>query len=128
MQAAIGCCILFLYLCPMQDGLDTVQLALVVFSCHQLAQILYLHSWSSSTATCANGVFLGALAHLLMCTQTNMHKLQLALCGGGGINTNLVCTAIIWCTVFAFEAIQYWLMTSEATLVHVVYRIQLAVM
>ena len=26
--------------------------------------------------------FLGALAHLLMCTQTNRHTLQLALCGG----------------------------------------------
>ena len=28
--------------------------------------------------------FLGALAQLLMCTQTNRHTLQLALCGGGG--------------------------------------------
>ena len=27
-------------------------------------------------------LFVGALTHLLMCTQTNMHKLQLALCGG----------------------------------------------
>ena len=56
MQAAFGCCILLLYM-P-QDGFDTVQLALVVF-------------------------FLRALAHLLMCTQTNRHTLQLALCGGG---------------------------------------------
>ena len=44
------------YTCA-QDGLDTVQLALVVF-------------------------FLGAVAHLLTCTQTNMHKLQPALCSG----------------------------------------------
>ena len=29
-------------------------------------------------------VFLGALGHLLMCTQTNMHKLQLTLCICGG--------------------------------------------
>ena len=29
-------------------------------------------------------LFLGALAHLLMCAQTNRHTLQLALCGGGG--------------------------------------------
>ena len=43
-----------------QDGLDTMQLALVVF-------------------------FLGALAHLLMCTQMNRHILQLVLCGGGCI-------------------------------------------
>ena len=43
-----------------QDGVDTVQHALVVF-------------------------FLGALAHLLMCTQMNRHILQLALCGGGRI-------------------------------------------
>ena len=28
--------------------------------------------------------FLGALAHLLMCAQTNRHTLQLALCGGSG--------------------------------------------
>ena len=41
-----------------QVCLDTVQLSLVVF-------------------------FLGALAHLLMCTQMNRHILQLALCGGG---------------------------------------------
>ena len=27
--------------------------------------------------------FLGELAHLLMCAQTNRHTLQLALCGGG---------------------------------------------
>ena len=27
--------------------------------------------------------FIGALAHLLMCAQTNRHTLQLALCGGG---------------------------------------------
>ena len=49
------------YMCA-QDGLDTVQLSLVVF-------------------------FLGALAHLLilMCTQMNRHILQLALCGGGCI-------------------------------------------
>ena len=54
------------------------------FSLYQLAQILYLHSWwSSCTATFTGGVFLGALAHLLMCSQTNMHKLQIALCGGG---------------------------------------------
>ena len=26
---------------------------------------------------------IGALAHLLMCAQTNRHTLQLALCGGG---------------------------------------------
>ena len=69
-----------------QDGLDTVQLALVVF---------FLPSTSANTPlalmvviTCCNlhcvVFFLGALAHLLMCTQTNMHKLQLALCGGGG--------------------------------------------
>ena len=31
-------------------------------------------------------------------------------------------------TCFCFEALQYWPMTSEATLVHVIYRIQLAVM
>ena len=56
------------------------------FSLHQLAKILHLQSWSSSpAATCAGGVFLGALAHLLMCAQTNRHTLQLALCGGGGI-------------------------------------------
>ena len=36
----------------------TVQLVLVVFSFHQLAKILHLQSWlSSSTATCAGGVF-----------------------------------------------------------------------
>ena len=28
--------------------------------------------------------FLGALAHLLMCTHANRHILQIALCGGGG--------------------------------------------
>ena len=55
------------------------------FSFHQLVQILHLQSWSSSpAATCAGGVFLGALAHLLMCAQTNRYTLQLALCGGGG--------------------------------------------
>ena len=41
------------YTCA-QDGLDTVQLVLVVFSFHQLAQILHLHLWwSSLTATCS---------------------------------------------------------------------------
>ena len=49
---AFGCCIPLLS-CA-QDGLDTVQLALVVF-------------------------FLGALAHLRMSTQVNRQTLQLAL-------------------------------------------------
>ena len=35
--------------------------------------------------TLCSGGFLGALAHLLMCTQMNRHILQLALCGGGCI-------------------------------------------
>ena len=47
MQAAFGCCILLLFTC-FRGGLDTVQLALVMFSFHQLAQILHLHSWWSS--------------------------------------------------------------------------------
>ena len=43
----------------------------------------------------AQMVALGALAHLLMCAQTNRHTLQLALCGGGSyiyiyINTTLI--------------------------------------
>ena len=53
MQAAFGCCILLLYVCP---------------------------RWSGHC-----GGFLGALAHLLMCTQMNRHILKLALCGGGCI-------------------------------------------
>ena len=40
-----------------QDGLDPLQLALVVFSNHQLAQTHYLHSWWSSPATCTGDVF-----------------------------------------------------------------------
>ena len=55
----------------------TLQLALVVFSVHQLAQILHLHSWWSSQLALVV-FFLRALAHLLM------RILQLALCGGGG--------------------------------------------
>ena len=72
------------YTCT-QDGLDTVQLALVVF---------LLPPTSENTSLAVNGChhllqlalvvfFIGALAHLLMCAQTNRHALQLALCGGG---------------------------------------------
>ena len=39
MQAAFGCCILLLWTCP-QDGLDTVQLALVVFFLTALVHFL----------------------------------------------------------------------------------------
>ena len=78
------------YTCA-HDGVDTVQLALVVFSFHQLAKILHLQSWSSSpAATCAGGVFPGALAHLLMCAQTNRHTLQLALCGCGCLYITII--------------------------------------
>ena len=50
--------------------------ALVVFSFHQLAQILHLHSWWSLQLVLVV-FFFRALAHLLM------RILQLALCGGG---------------------------------------------
>ena len=53
---AFGCCIALFYTCA-QDGLDTVQRALVVFSFHLLAKIFHLHSWSSPTATYAGDVF-----------------------------------------------------------------------
>ena len=56
------------YTCA-QDGLDTVQLALVVFflpstsenTVHNLLQLVLVV------------LFLGVLVHLLMCTQTNRH-------------------------------------------------------
>ena len=38
--------------------------------------------------------FLGALAHLLMCTQTNRHTLQLALCGSGCSIQNIYTTPL----------------------------------
>ena len=46
---AFGCCILLLLLLSLstQDGLDPLQLAMVVvyiFICHQLTQILHLHA------------------------------------------------------------------------------------
>ena len=74
------------YTCA-QDGVDTVQLALVVF---------FLPPTSENTPlaviviiTCCNLRWWcfsleHALAHLLMCAQTNRHTLQLALCCGGG--------------------------------------------
>ena len=71
MQAAFGCCILLLSTCA-QDGLDTVQLALVVY---------FLPSTSTNTplvlmvviATCAGGVFPQSTsaftnAHIATCT------------------------------------------------------------
>ena len=62
------------YTCA-QDGLDTVQLALVVFFLPSTSKILHLDSWwSSPAATCAGGVL----------PWSTMHTLQLALCGGGG--------------------------------------------
>ena len=86
------------YTCA-QDGLDTVQLALVVFFLHQLAKILHLQSQSSSpAATCAGGVFPGALAHLLMCAQTNRHTLVMVfLCGG--------CDCMWWWLYVVVEAV-----------------------
>ena len=84
------------YTCA-QDDLDVVQLALVVF-------FLTLTTTNTPLAlTVVNGhcplqlalvvFFLGALADLLICTQTNMHILQLALCGGGGCG----CIVMWWC-------------------------------
>ena len=67
-QAASGCCI-----CTY---------------CHQLAQILHLHSWWSSPATCTGDVVsmpTGVLI-LLRCTNTLVRALQLALCDGGGMH------------------------------------------
>ena len=69
-------CVLHLTPILVPKMVNTVQLALVVFF-HPSTD-----TWRSSPAvTCSGGVFLGALAHLLMCTQTNMSTLQLALCG-----------------------------------------------
>ena len=56
--------------------------------------VLFLPSTSANTPLATHGghhllqlarvvFFIGALAHLLMCAQTNRHTLQLALCGGG---------------------------------------------
>ena len=56
--------------CPTsaQDGLDPLQLALVVFFCYQLAQRPHLHLQWALPATCAGGVF---LVHAS--TFTNVH-------------------------------------------------------
>ena len=61
----------------------------------QLLLLCHLHLVAASRSyTCAQDgldtycmvvFFLGALAHLLMRTQTNRHILQLALCGGGNM-------------------------------------------
>ena len=53
-------CIWLLHPAPTsaQDDLDTLQLALVVFFCHQLVQIRNLHSWWSSPAICTGDVYI----------------------------------------------------------------------
>ena len=68
------------YTCT-QDGLDTVQLALVVFFLPPTSENTPLALMVLQLALVV--FFIGALAHLLMCAQTNRHTLQLALCGGG---------------------------------------------
>ena len=56
----------------------------MVFPFHQLTKILHFSQGLHRQLQLALVVFfLGALAHLLMCSQMIMHKLQLALCGGG---------------------------------------------
>ena len=69
MQAAFGCFILLLYTCS-QNGLDIVQLSLVVF-------------------------FLRALAHLLICTN-EYAQMQLALCGGGSCSILCAGSDCMW--------------------------------
>ena len=66
------------------------------YICIEVVSLSYLHLVAASrsyrlvpkmvlTLQLALVVFFPpSLVHLLMCTQTNMHKLQLALCGGGG--------------------------------------------
>ena len=68
------------YTCA-QDGLDTVQLALVVFSFHQLAQIRHFTHGGHHLLQLALVVFSleHYVAHLLMCTLMNRHMLQIAL-------------------------------------------------
>ena len=74
--------------------------------------------------------FLGALVHLLMCTQTNMQKLQLALCGGGGVVLWLYFYVVVvvrgsgftwrgWSLVLLYDYIRAWwlwsIMNEDAT-------------
>ena len=87
-QAAFGCCIPLLLTCG-QDSIETVQLALVVFSFHQLVQILHLHSWwSSPAATCAGGVFPQSTSafsdvHIAICTVWLVVVVLVFLCCDG---------------------------------------------
>ena len=85
------------YTCA-QDGLDTVQLALGVFFLSPTTPLAVMVI--TPAATCAGGVFLGALTHLLMCAQTNRHTLQLALCGDGG-----GCDCMWWWLYVVVEAV-----------------------
>ena len=74
------------YTCA-EDGLDTVQLALVVFCLPPTSENTPLVVMVVITVLLKLALvafFLGALAHLPKCTQTNRHTLQFALCGGGG--------------------------------------------
>ena len=82
---AFGCCIPpILVLCPRWS-----------WQCATCAGGAFLYIKQGKYSTCNHGghhllqlalvvFFLGALAHLLMCTQTNRHILRLVLCGGGG--------------------------------------------
>ena len=65
-------------------GLDTEQLVLVRGAFPSINYSTCTHGGHHPLQFALVVFFLGALAHLLMCTQTNMHILQLALCGGGG--------------------------------------------
>ena len=67
---AFGCCILLLLLLSMstQDGLDPLQLAMVVvytFICHQLTQILHLHALMVAIM---QNVLVALPFHVRMCT------------------------------------------------------------
>ena len=64
------CCIL-LQLVPVP--IDLQQLALVVFSFHQLAQTLYLHSGWLLSATCTGGLVHRSTGAYTACTACNLH-------------------------------------------------------
>ena len=55
----------------------------VYISFHQLVQVLLLHSCGHHLQLALVVLFICQLAHLLMCTNTYEHTLQLALCDDG---------------------------------------------
>ena len=62
--------------------------------------------------------FLGALAHLLMYTQTSMHILQLALCGGCGCGCIFMWFVAICACSFTYAGGDFPWSTSAFTNVH----------